>query len=197
STQTVTITATSAADTTKSASSTITLNALGAAGPYSYVRTIVIAHASVANTDQTNFPFLFNTTDAMFKTIANGGHVSNANGYDIIFCSDAAGTVKLAHELQAYNPATGQVTAWVRIPTLSHTADTTLYVFYGNPGVSASQENKTGVWDSNFVAVWHLGKNTALSGLDSTSNANNSAAIGANTKAAAGLFGEAASLDGS
>src|ERR1700733_9172999 len=74
---------------------------------YSYMRTITIAHAQVPNTDQTNFPFLFNTTDALLASTANGGHVTNANGYDIIFTSDAAGTQKLNHEIESYNPTTG------------------------------------------------------------------------------------------
>jgi hypothetical protein len=90
---------------------------------YSFARSIAIAHAQVPNTDQSNFPVLFNTTDALLKTVANGGHVQNANGYDIIFTSDAAGTVKLNHEIEYYSPSTGQFVAWVRVPNrIAHPA---------------------------------------------------------------------------
>jgi hypothetical protein len=59
------------------------------------------------------------------------------------------------------NPATGQLIAWVRIPVLLHTADTVIYVFYGNPNITASQANSTGVWDTNYQAVYHLTSTTA------------------------------------
>jgi RHS repeat-associated protein len=172
--ETVTITATSQADTAQSASAMITLSPPPcAASGYSYERSIVIDHTKVPNTDQTDFPFLFNTTDPTFKTTAIGGHVSNSNGYDIIFSTDPGGLTKLDHELEQYDPVHGQVTAWIRIPTLSHTADTILYVFYGNASVKASQQNRTGVWDSNNTAVYHLANVGASLAADSTANGNN------------------------
>ena len=135
--QTVTITATSQADPTKSASAMITLTPTAltpqqCSSGYSYQRAIVIDHTQVPNTDQDNFPFRFNTTDPAFATTANGGHVTSSTGNDIIFSTDPNGLIKLNHELEEYNPVTGQVIAWVRIPTLSHSTDTLLYVFYGN-----------------------------------------------------------------
>jgi hypothetical protein len=62
-----------------------------ASNGYSYQRAITIDHTKVPNTDQVNFPFLFNTTDPLLATTANGGHVTSPNGYDIIFTSDPAG----------------------------------------------------------------------------------------------------------
>jgi hypothetical protein len=82
---------------------------------YLYGRAITVNHNMVPNTDQANFPFLFNTTDAMLRNATTGGHVNSTNGYDIIFTSDAAGTQKLDHEIESYNPSTGQFIAWVRI----------------------------------------------------------------------------------
>src|SRR5262249_39118103 len=43
---------------------------------------------------------------------------------------------------------------------------------FGNPSAS-DQQNKTGVWDSNYVGVYHLPNGASLSANDSTSNANN------------------------
>ncbi|MGI8988591.1 MAG: hypothetical protein ACR2I2_03265, partial [Bryobacteraceae bacterium] len=80
---------------------------------------------------------------------------------------------------------------------MSYAADTVLYAFYGNAGVTTSQESKTAVWDSNFVGVWHLGNNSSLSTVDSTSNANGSAATGSGVSGAAAILGTGAALDGS
>jgi len=162
---------------------------------YTYQRTIVIDHTKVPNTDQTNFPFLFSTTDPFLATTVNGGHVTSSAGNDIIFTSDSAGQNILSHELEEYNPATGQVIAWVRVPTLSHTTDTVLYMFYGNANITASQQNPSGVWDSNYEGVWHLPNRTALSTSDSTANGNNGTNYGA--AAVAGEIDGAASFNGS
>src|SRR5208283_4824361 len=147
---------------------------------YSFQRAIAIDHTKVPNTDQVNFPFLFNTTDPAFATTANGGHVTSSTGNDIFFSTDPNGLTKLDHELEEYNPVTGQVVAWIRIPTLSHTTDTVLYVFYGNASITTPQQNPTGVWDSNYMGVWHVANNGGqLSLADSTSNANNATNNGA------------------
>lgn len=193
---TVTVTATSVTDPTVSGSATLILMASPCtSNGYSYSRAIVIDHTEVPNTDHTNFPLLFNASDSLFATTANGGHVTNANGYDIIFSTDPNGLTKLDHELEEYNPVTGQVIAWVRIPTLSHTMDTVIYMFYGNASVTTSQQNPTGVWDSNYVGVWHLPNSTVLSANDSTTNGNNGT-IESGTSATAGEIDGGAVFNG-
>ena len=86
--QTETVTATSQADTTKSATSAITLLPPCVSSGYGHVQSIVIDHTKVSNTDQIDFPMLFSGTYPFLATIANGGNVQNANGYDIIFSTD-------------------------------------------------------------------------------------------------------------
>jgi RHS repeat-associated protein len=162
--------------TTATASVSLTVNETQCtSNGYSYQRAIVIDHTKVPNTDQVNFPFLFNTTDPTLAlaTATNGGHVTSPNGYDIIFTSDPAGQNILNYEMEEYDPVHGQVIAWVRIPTLSHTTDTVLYVFYGNPSITTSQQNPTGVWDSNYQAVYHLANVGTGTAADSTANGNN------------------------
>jgi RHS repeat-associated protein len=195
SSQTVTITAISQANTTQSASAVLTLSLPQCASRgYSYQRTIVIDHTKVPNTDQADFPFLFNTTDPTLATTANGGHLTSSSGYDIIFSTDPSGLTKLDHELEEYNPVTGQVVAWVRIPTLSHTADTVLYVFYGNQNVTSSQQNPSGVWDANYTAVYHLANVATGTAADSTANGNNGALT--EVSAGSGEVDGGASLNG-
>jgi hypothetical protein len=156
-------------------------------------KAITIDHTKVSGASSlTNFPMLFSVTDANLKTLANGGSVGKVDGTDILF-TDSSGTLKINHELESYNPATGQMIAWVQVPSLSPAADTMLYIYYGN-AAAADQQNKTGVWDSNYAGVWHLPNGTVLSANDSTSNANNGANHGAT--ATPGEIGGAASLSG-
>src|SRR6266404_1000593 len=128
---------------------TIVFCALGHAvgQSYSYRRAITIDHTKVPNTDQNNFPVSVAGTYSYLATVSNGGKVQNSSGYDIIFTSDVAGATKLDHEIESYSATTGAVSFWVRIPTLSHTTDTIIYMQYGNNTITTSRENKTGVWD--------------------------------------------------
>ena len=88
------------------------------------------------------------------------------------------GTTPLNYEIESYSSTTGQVIAWVQIPSLSTTVDTLIYMYYGNPSAT-NQQNGPGVWDSNFRAVYHLANGTALNTNDSTGNANNGTDAGA------------------
>ena len=144
---------------------------------FSFRRAIVIDHTKVPNTDQNNFPVLISGSYSYLASVANGGKVQNPSGFDIIFTTDPAGTGKLSHEIESYDPVTGTINFWVRVPVLSHTNDTVIYMQYGNVAVTASQEDITGVWDGNFKAVWHL-KGSPLSGADSTANAFNGNVLG-------------------
>jgi MSHA biogenesis protein MshQ len=136
--------------------------------------TITIDHTQCGSADVTDFPFLFHETLTALKTVANGGEVQNASGYDIVFYSDAAKTTPLDFEVETWDGATGELVAWVRIPTLSHTTDTVIYLGWGDAGITTDQSNMTGVWDSNFHAVYHLGGAgySTQQRRDSTSNGN-------------------------
>ncbi|HWB82615.1 MAG TPA: DUF2341 domain-containing protein [Bryobacteraceae bacterium] len=192
--QDVVVTATSQADGTALGTATVTLLPPPGNG-YLYSRVIVIDHTKVANSDQTDFPVLISGTYSYLANVANGGKVQNTSGYDIIFTSDCAGANKLDHEIESYSATDGTVRMWVRIPSLSHTADTVLYMWYGNSAITSSQENRTGVWDTTFTAVYHLGNGITLSGADSTAGNHNGTIVGAT--AATGQVGGAANFVGS
>jgi hypothetical protein len=162
---------------------------------YAFRRAVTIDHIKVPNTDQVNFPVLISGTYGFLATISNGGDVISANGYDIIFTSDVAGTTILPFEQASYSASTGAVNYWVQVPALSHTADTVIYLFYGNGGISSDQSNKTAVWDTNYKGVWHLANGSTLSANDSTSSGNNGTIYGAT--ATAGIIDGAASFGGS
>jgi hypothetical protein len=165
---------------------------------YAYQRSITIDHTKVPNTNQTNFPVLVSGTYSYLATVSNGGNVQNANGYDVIFTSDAACTTKLDHEVETYSAATGAVNYWVRVPSLSHTADTTIYLCYGNSGITTDQSNKTGVWDSNFKAVYHLDDQAANTSIkDSSANLSNGTnAANTSGKTITGKFAQGLTYNG-
>ena len=141
---------------------------------YSYRRTITIDHTKVPNSDQANFPVLVSGTYAYLATTGNGGSVTNANGYDVIFTLDPAGSSVLPFERESYSASSGKVAYWVKVPTVSHTADTVVYMFYGNSSVVADSSNKTAVWDSNYKLVYHMADNAANPAVaDASANANN------------------------
>lgn len=169
--------------------------AAAATNGYAYRRTITVDHSKVPNTDRSDFPMLISGTYSYLATTANGGQVQNANGYDVIFTSDSGCTGKLNHEVETYNASSGAVNYWVKVPTVSHTTDTVLYMCYGDSEISSSQENKTGVWDASKVGVWHLPDGAVLGLNDSTSAALN--LTNHSLAAAAGAVGGGASANGS
>src|SRR5208337_4934773 len=130
-------------------------------------QTIVLGHANVPNTDQTDFPVLISGVYPYLANVSNGGFVQNPSGYDIVFGLDPEGATQLDHEIDSYNPVTGTAAFWVRIPTLSHTVDTVIYLFYGNPSITVSQENKLAVWKNGYMSIYHLSNGTTLSVADS------------------------------
>ena len=173
----------------------LTLAVQAAPVAYSYVRGITIDHTKVPNTDQSSYPLLVNGTYASLASTANGGHIVNANGYDMAFGTDSACQNVLPYERESWSATTGQLVAWVQVPLLSHAADTTIYVCYGSPSVTTDQSNKTAVWDSNYTSVWHLGDGTNLSLMDSTTNGN--AGVNQGATPATGEIGGSAYLNGS
>jgi hypothetical protein len=170
---------------------------------YTYSRTITIDHAKVPNTDQTNFPLLFTGTYSYLATAANGGQVQNtANNSisrsgpaDLVFCDAASGGNALKYEVESYSATTGAITAWIQIPTLSHTTDTVIYLFANNSGVSTSQQDLTMWGDVSYVAVYHMPNGATLDVKDSSASANNGTINGSVT-ATTGLFDGGANFAG-
>jgi phosphodiesterase/alkaline phosphatase D-like protein len=152
---------------------------------YSYRRSLTIDYTKVSpcSSNLSNFPVLMSLSGTWLKTTGNGGPIYSSNGYDIIFkASD--GVTQLNHEIEKYDGSAGTLVAWVKVPILSNTANTTVYIYYGNSAITTYQSTPTGVWDSNYKGVWHLKENpsgTAPQMKDSTANANNGTSYGGMT----------------
>ncbi|MDD5704747.1 MAG: DUF2341 domain-containing protein [Kiritimatiellae bacterium] len=160
---------------------------------FAYRTKLTIQHTNVTAT-LTNFPVLVNLTGAKLKDTANGGHVAQTDGGDVLF-TKADGVTKLNHEIESYAGFNGALVAWVKVDELSASADTDLYMYYGNEDMP-DQWNAGGVWDSQHLMVQHLqGTNTAAS--DSTTNARDATLVGGCTANVAGQANGAVHLDGS
>jgi len=160
--------------------------------PYSFYRTITIDHTKCGSANSTNFPVAFFGTYTYLKTVGNGGNVTSSSGYDIVFATDNTGGTLYDFELVTYSATTGAVEFHIRIPTLSHTVDTVIYMFYGNSSVTTYQGNTNATWNSSFKGVYHFGDASSLILTDSTSNANTVSLPGANNPTAtAGQVGGA------
>ena len=91
------------------------------------------------------------------------------DGDDFVFTT-VDGT-KLNHEIEKYDSSSGELVAWVNIPSLSSMDDTIFYIYYGNDGCG-NQEDVAGTWNSNFWMVQHLNEDGTGIRQDSTSNNN-------------------------
>ena len=144
-------------------------------GRFEYRKQITISDSmtpGICSGNLSNFPVLVDTTNwpaadkNALRTVSNGGHVYSPYGYDIIFrASD--GITQLDHEIERYNGTTGELIAWVRIPTLIYNGNTTIYIYYGNAGITSATQNPTGVWDTNYLAVYHMNQAPPSTVLDS------------------------------
>ena len=171
---------------------------------------LTINHTKVPAT-QSGFPALIaynlttdNATNLPTEMLTTGNtYAAQSNGADIRFSSDSAGASPLHCEIvqfvqDASTDANRKAEIWVNCAP-SSSSDTTIYVWYANGSATAPAANDAtfgsqGVWDSNYLGVYHFGTSSSLSLSDSTANANNMTNNGAT--ATSGQFGGAAAFNG-
>lgn len=103
-----------------------------------------------------DFPVLVSVTDPQ---LAAGAALPG--GEDIVFTA-ADGRTVLASEIESFVRTDNQLVAWVKVPSLSATTNTRLYVYYGNPSPPAPTPEA--VWTADFLGVWHLHQNPGPGG---------------------------------
>lgn len=153
---------------------------------WGYRKKITIDYTKVSGgSNLTNFTMLASTTDAQLKTVANGGNVVQSDGGDIVFVD--SNNTKLDHEIEIYEANTGVFRAWVEVPTLSGTANTVIYMYYGNSTDAGNQWNAAGTWSNSYSAVYHMNEaswnGTSGEVKDSLNSKNATAAGNATTNA--------------
>jgi concanavalin A-like lectin/glucanase superfamily protein len=175
---------------------------------YNYRRSLTIncsnvTHNCGSSSDQSNFPVLVVDQGLTFwqssggkilhtTTVSVGGGARSITiPADLNFFSNSdCSTGPLSWEPEDYSTGVPNFAAWVKIPTLSHTGTTTIYVCYNDASVTTFQGNVTGTWDSSFKYVGHLANGTTAYGYDST-NQNNGTNSGSPT-ASTGKVGNGA-----
>ncbi|MHA2101685.1 MAG: DUF2341 domain-containing protein, partial [Candidatus Kariarchaeaceae archaeon] len=161
---------------------------------FKYRKAIKIDKSLVSGFDPlTNFPILLELLDEdLHEDVLS-------NGNDIAF-TDYNGN-KIDHEIelfnQTYSPTHAKLVVWIRIPELSTSSDTIIFMYFSNSG-SPVQENPNGVWDNNYVGVWHLNEtnNGSLAFKDSTAFGNNGSDSGNPTLGSSGIINNAIDFDG-
>lgn len=174
-------------------------------GSLSHRRKITIGSTTAA---LTNFPlpiFLYSSSTAG-NLINNIDYSRTQNsGQDIRFAT-ASGT-PLKYEIEKWDE-TGSSTVWVQIPSIAtstwptksprQASSTYIWMYYGNT-TTTSAATTTGVWDSNYVGVWHLNETataggTSVTHTDSTGKTNNGTQT--NNGSIAGIAAGAQTFDG-
>ena len=100
-----------------------------------------------SDTELTDFPVLVSLTDQEIVASAR------ADGADIVFTA-ADGTTVLASEIESFTTFDQKLVAWVKLPSLSATVDTTIFLYYGNSTPAIREPGE--VWTANYLGVWHL-----------------------------------------
>ena len=158
--------------------------------------------SSKVSANLSSFPVLLNEDtlpSEMFD--ADGSYPALNGGGDIRFSSDEAGDTQLPCEVVSFvtdnDPANGTAEIWVKVASVSSSADTSIYVWYKKSGETQPAIDATygaeNVWRSEYKLVSHDGGET-----DSTSGGNDGTAEGGVTGGGAtGQIGVATTFDGS
>lgn len=86
-----------------------------------------------------------------------------ANGADLRI-TDTSNNL-LNFEIERWNTS-GDSAIWFRAPNIVASSITEFYVYYGNANANDAQ-NISGVWDDNYLAVWHFNNATGANAIDS------------------------------
>jgi hypothetical protein len=164
-------------------------------------RSITIDHTKLGSADVSNYTLLLSgtydgTAGALdLRTVANGGKVQKTAAQplysltvpaDVIFTTDSGCTSKLSWEYETYSASSGAARIWIGpISSVSHSADTVIYICYDSVNVSTFQGGSRGAaWSANYAAIYHLPDGSTLNLNDSTAAAVNGTNAGATATSA-------------
>ncbi|MFD0765579.1 LamG-like jellyroll fold domain-containing protein [Mucilaginibacter lutimaris] len=195
--KTVTLTATNANGCTASTTKTIIVTQTFNAGNYAFSQPITVA--ALGNTGTlTNFPMLVYIKEDALKSgvnCANNVQFPNGgtSGYDFAFTQTGSSN-ELFYQVESFDAATGTLTAWVQVPTVTSAA-TPLTFYFGSTAPAHNATFAYATWSSDYLAVYHLNE-TSGTVLDATSN-QRSATATSTTSTTSGKITSAYIFDGS
>lgn len=156
--------------------------------------------SSVIDTDLEDYPVLLHLSSLSGKNsydVTNIFSILGSNSKKIKVTTDAEGLIQCYVEIDYWDESTNEAWIWIKIPLISSTSDTRIYVWYNNNSEdnatyigNTGEEPATNVWDSDFLAVYHMN-----GVLDSTLNTND--LTDTSTSDAEGLIGKCRYFAGS
>ncbi len=127
---------------------------------------------------QSNFPLLIN------------GTFSELIGFTVSELRFAGiDNIQLDYEIQKFDGITGELIAWVKMPSLSD--GDIIHIYYDNP-TAVDEQNPAVVWDANYKAVYH----GQADGKDSTGNNQNLTQFGTAQTPVTGKIGNGMDYNG-
>lgn len=153
---------------------------------FDYCSDITISNSNI-DSDLTDFPAMVKFNVSNFDY----GHSQNS-GEDLRFFSESCydGGYQLSHEIEKWNEQ-GDSFVWVKA-NLTSASSTVISVYYGNNTPVEDGQDVHGVWDDNFLDVYHI---TELNATSSTGANNGTGSSGA-THSATGKIDGSVDLDG-
>lgn len=118
---------------------------------YEWVADIDMYQWNTGSPSLANFLMPVSTVKPDLRSVANGGKVRNANGWDIRF--ETSGGAKVAHKLMKYDPALGELTAMVNAPR-NLAANQVLKCYIGNASITATEEDPAGLRAGGWLAIF-------------------------------------------
>lgn len=102
------------------------------ANGYKFRKKITINKNQVNGSNNlSNFEFGFYHVDPDLRSTSNDGAVEYNYGALVDIRFELPDGTKLSHEIERYEPDTGKIAAWIKIPTLYKAVDTEIYIYYG------------------------------------------------------------------
>jgi MSHA biogenesis protein MshQ len=151
---------------------------------FGYSKRITIDRSLVgepSTTSLANYPLLVSVVDRDLRQRESGGKVVAGQAIQVYFEARTTETCggpapcALDHEIEAHDPETGELVAWVRVPVLNgpRSADkTVIHLRYGGAEPPARAPARHAVWDG-FSAVWHFSPTDLLGTLESQDSTRN------------------------
>ncbi len=159
--------------------------------------------------DLTDFPVRIHLSRVSGINNSDVSNIFNELGdnHKKIAITTSDGKTQCYVEIERWDAANKEADLWVKVPALSFTEDTVLYLYYDSNQIDnttyvgiAGEASAKNVWDSAFKGVWHLSQDPsgATQILDSTSNGNKGISQGGMTSddLVDGLAGKAIAFDG-
>ncbi|UCD96674.1 MAG: DUF2341 domain-containing protein, partial [Candidatus Bathyarchaeota archaeon] len=170
---------------------------------------MTIGHNDI-DSDLTNFPILVHLSGSSGRDNEDTTFVFDEVGLNSkkIAVTQSDGTTQCYVEVEKWNSTSEQAWLWVKVPSISATANTDLYLYYDNSqpdntayiGEKGSTPGEN-VWNADFKGVWHLDEDPSGASpqmRDSTSNGHNGTSNGVMTSSdqIAGTIDGSLDLDG-